>query len=51
MTSSQPGVPAASAGLRLSAAMIVINGMSEMSWNRRIAKARSPNSVRIRPDD
>lgn len=31
--------------------MIVIIGMIDKSWNSRMAKARSPNGVRNRPDD
>ena len=41
----------ASAGLRLIAATIVINGTIERSWNSRIENARSPNGVFIRPDE
>src|SRR3546814_3318496 len=36
---------------RSSAAMIVISGTIDRSWNSRIEKARSPNGVRSRPAD
>ncbi len=38
-------------GLRLIAAMIVISGMIERSWNSSTANARSPKGVRRRPAD